>query len=351
MNIRKELVDELLKECKTPPDLFGEGGILKQLTTALVERALEAELSTHLGYGKHEPRREGQTNSRNGYSQKKIQGDFGVAAITVPRDRQGEFEPQMVKKGQSRLSGLDEKIVALYARCLSVRDIQAQLQEMYGVEVSPSLISNVTDAVIDEVKQWQNRPLDAVYPIVFLDCLVIKVRDNGRVINKSLYFALGVNMDGYKELLGMWISPNEGAKFWLSVLTEIHNRGVKDILIACVDGLTGFPNAIETVFPKTQVQLCIVHMVRNSVAFMPWQQQFDKLTDHVSKFVLTSRRFMLRQRNRRRSLTLNSLLRNGTSNIHRSPSLGAVIGRILSPSLLFPLRFAKRFIQPRHLSR
>ena len=187
MNIRKELLDELLQACKTPPDLFGEGGILKQLTTALVERALEAELSTHLGYGKHEPRPEGQTNSRNGYSQKTIQGDFGVAEITIPRDRQGEFEPQMVKKGQSRLSGLDEKIIALYARGMSVRDIQAQLQEMYGAEVSPTLISNVTDAVIDEVKQWQNRPLVTVYPIVFLDCLVIKVRDNDRVINNSLY--------------------------------------------------------------------------------------------------------------------------------------------------------------------
>ena len=343
MNIRKELLDELLQDCKTPPDLFGEGGILKQLTTALVERALEAELSTHLGYGKHEPRPEGQTNSRNGYSQKKIQGDFGVAEITVPRDRQGEFEPQMVKKGQSRLSGLDEKIIALYPRGMSVRDIQAQLQEMYGVEVSPTLISNVTDAVIDEVKQWQNRPLDAVYPIVFLDCLVIKVRDNGRVINKSLYFALRVNMDGYKELLGMWISPNEGAKFWLSVLTEIHNRGVKDILIACVDGLTGFPNAIETVFPKTQVHLCMSTWSETRLLLC--------LGSNVSKFVLTSRRFMLRQRNRRRSLTLNSLLRNGTSNIHRFPSLGAVIGRILSPSLLFPLRFAKRFIPPMPLSR
>jgi putative transposase len=254
----------------------------------LVERALETELSTHLGYGKHELRPEGQSNSRNGYSQKKVQGDFGIAEIAVPRDRQGEFEPQMVKKGQSRLSGLDEKIVALYARGMSVRDIQGQLQEMYGVEVSPALISNVTDAVIDEVKQWQNRPLDAVYPIVFLDCLVIKVRDNGRVINKSLYFALAVNMDGYKELLGMWISPNEGAKFWLSVLTEIRNRGVKDILIACVDGLTGFPNAIETVFPKTQVQLCIVHMVRNSVAFVPWQQRKQVCADLKAIYAATT---------------------------------------------------------------
>jgi putative transposase len=273
MKISKEILDELLKDCKTAPDLFGEGGILKQLTTALVERALEAELSTHLGYEKHERKSNPGSNSRNGYSTKTIQGEFGSAEISVPRDRSGEFEPQLVRKGQNRLSGLDDKIISLYARGMSVRDIQAQLEEMYGVEVSPTLISNVTDAVIDEVKQWQNRPLSAVYPIVYLDCLVVKVRDSGRVINKALYFALGVNIEGHKELLGMWISPNEGAKFWLSVLTEIQNRGVKDIFIACVDGLTGFPNAIETVFPKTQVQLCIVHMVRNSVAFVSWQQR------------------------------------------------------------------------------
>jgi len=217
----------------------------------LVERALEAELSTHLGYKKHERKPEGGINSRNSYSQKTIQGEFGNAEISIPRDRSGEFEPQLVRKGQNRLLGLDDKIISLYARGMSIRDIQAQLEEMYGVEVSPTLISNVTDAVMDEVKQWQNLPLNAVYPIVYLDCLVVKARDSGRVINKSLYFALGVNIEGHKELLGMWISPNEGAKFWLSVLTEIQNRGVKDIFIACVDSLTGFPNAIETVFPKT----------------------------------------------------------------------------------------------------
>jgi putative transposase len=279
MKISKDILDELLKDCKTAPDLFGEGGILKQLTTALVERALEAELSTHLGYEKHERKPNSSTNSRNGYSSKTIQAEFGSAEISVPRDRSGEFEPQLVRKGQNRLSGLDDKIISLYARGMSVRDIQAQLEEMYGVEVSPTLISNVTDAVMDEVKQWQNRPLNAVYPIVYLDCLVVKVRDSGKVINKSLYFALGVNLEGHKELLGMWISPNEGAKFWLSVLTEIQNRGVKDIFIACVDGLTGFPNAIETVFPKTTVQLCIVHMVRNSMAFVSWQQRKQVCAD------------------------------------------------------------------------
>lgn len=279
MTIRKEILDELLKEYKTPPDLFGEAGIIKELTTALVERILEAELSTHLGYEKHQRNATAENNYRNGYSTKTIQGEFGEAEIAVPRDRQGEFEPLLVKKGQRRIAGLDEKIVSLYARGMSVRDIQAQLQDMYGVEVSPTLISNVTDTVIDEVKQWQNRPLNTIYPIVFLDCLVIKVRDNGRVINKSLYFALGINIEGQKELLGMWISPNEGAKFWLSVLTEIHNRGVKDIFIACVDGLTGFPSAIETVFPHTTVQLCIVHMVRNSVAFVGWQQRKQVCAD------------------------------------------------------------------------
>jgi putative transposase len=297
MPIQKEILDELLKDYKTPPDLFGEAGILKQLTTALVERALEAELSTHLGYEKHERNPHVESNSRNGYSSKTIQGEFGRAEISVPRDRSGEFEPQLVKKGQSRISGLDEKIISLYARGMSVRDIQAQLQEMYGVEVSPTLISNVTDTVIDEVKQWQNRPLSAVYPILFLDCLVIKVRDNGRVINKALYFALGVNLEGQKELLGMWISPNEGAKFWLSVLTEIQNRGVKDIFIACVDGLTGFPNAIETVFPKTTVQYSYASCIWCVTQLLLWDG------NSVSRFVLTSRLFTGQPLSLRQNLT------------------------------------------------
>lgn len=224
---------------------------------------------------------------------------------------------------------------------MSVRDIQAQLEVMYGVEVSPTLISNVTNAVMDEVKQWQNRPLDAVYPILFMDCLVVKVRDNGMVINKALYFALAINMEGQKELLGMWISPNEGAKFCLSVLTELQNRGVKDILIACVDGLTGFPNAIQTVFPKTTVQLCIVHMVRNSVAFVSWQQQFDKLTDHANRFAPISRQSIRRLPNLRLNLIWNCLPKNGTNNIRQLASLGAIIGNILFLSLLSRLRFAR----------
>jgi transposase-like protein len=243
-----------------------------------IEAALKAELDTHLGYEKHAKENKNIENSRNGYGRngygrKVIKGEFGEAEIEVPRDREGTFEPQLVQKRQTRFDAFDEKILSMYARGLSTRDIQASLQELYGVEVSPTLISNVTDAVIDEVKTWQSRALDAVYPIVYLDAIVMKVMENKRVINKAVSLALGVNTDGHKEVLGLWISPQEGAKFWLQVLTELNNRGVKDILIACVDGLTGFPEAIAAVFPKTLVQLCIVHMIRNSLKFVGWNQR------------------------------------------------------------------------------
>ena len=277
--ISNEILDELLKNYKEPADLLGQEGILKQLSTALYKRALEGEMSDHLGYNKHERKLKPDDNARNGYSQKTIQGEFGKAIIDIPRDRKGEFEPKIIEKGQVRVGDLDHKIISLYARGMSTRDIEAQLKEMYGVDVSPTLISSVTEQVMDEVKQWQNRPLDSVYPIVYMDCLVIKVRENGRVINKSLYLALGINMQGNKELLGMWISTNEGSKFWLNVLTEIQNRGVKDIFIGCVDGLIGFPKAIESVYPKTSVQLCIVHMVRNSVSFVSWRDRKELCHD------------------------------------------------------------------------
>ncbi len=277
--ISNEILDELLKNYKEPADLLGQDGILKQLTTALYNRALEGEMSDHLGYNKHERKLKPDDNVRNGYSQKTIQGEFGQAIIDIPRDRKGEFEPKIIEKGQVRVGDLDHKIISLYARGMSTRDIEAQLKEMYGVDVSPTLISSVTNEVMDEVKQWQNRALDSVYPIVYMDCLVVKVRENARVINKSLYLALGINMQGNKELLGMWISTNEGSKFWLNVLTEIQNRGVKDIFIACVDGLIGFPKAIESVYPKTSVQLCIVHMVRNSVAFVSWRNRKELCHD------------------------------------------------------------------------
>jgi putative transposase len=271
MAIRTELLDELLKEYKKPEDLMGDGGILKELTKALVERCLNAEIEYQMAESKNIS--DLPKNRRNGYSPKTIKGTFGEAEIAMPRDRNGEFEPIIVAKGQTRFTGFDDKILVLYSRGMTVRDIQAALQDLYGVEVSAGLISKVTEAVEEERKLWQNRSLDAIYPIVYLDALVVKVRHEGRVINKAIHLALGVNLAGQKELLGMWVTQNESSKFWLSVLTELQNRGVKDIFIACVDGLTGFPEAIEAVFPQTQIQLCIVHMVRNSLNYVSWKHR------------------------------------------------------------------------------
>lgn len=273
MTFRPELIDELLKDYRKPEDLMGEGGIFKQLTRALVERCLSAELDTHLDEEKAEPDPERPKNRRNGTSKKTIKGEFGTAEIGIPRDRNGAFEPQLIPKGQTRFNGFDDKILSLYARGMTTRDIQAQLQDLYGVEVSHTLISNVTEAVEQTRKDWQNRSLDTVYPIVYLDAIVVKVRHEGRVVNKAIHLALGVNRAGQKELLGLWMTQNESSKFWLSVLTELQNRGVKDIFIACVDGLTGFPEAIEAVFPQTQVQLCIVHLVRNSLSYVSYKDR------------------------------------------------------------------------------
>jgi transposase-like protein len=239
------------------------------LTKVTVEAALNAELDEHLGYSRHE--QSNKDNYRNGYSSKTIRTEDGEVNLEAPRDRDSSFEPQLVKKNQTRFTSMDDKILYLYSKGMTTRDIVATFKEMYDADVSPTLISRVTNAVIEQVVEWQARPLDAVYPIVYLDCLVIKIRQDKKVINKAVYLALGVNIEGHKELLGMWISENEGAKFWLSVLTELQNRGVKDILIACVDGLKGFPDAINTVYPDTQIQLCIVHMVRNSLKFVPWK--------------------------------------------------------------------------------
>jgi putative transposase len=271
--LSNELIDALLGDYKKPEDLIGEHGLLKQLTKALVERALQAEMTEHLGHGKNELVANETGNTRNGKSKKTLKGDFGTLPIFIPRDREGTFEPQIITKHQTRWSGFDDKILSLYARGLTVREIQQHLQEMYGAEVSPSLISSVTDAVMDEVKAWQSQPLDAIYPIVYMDCIHVKVRDSGAVRVKALYLAIGINMDGIKEVLGMWMAQTEGAKFWLQVITEIKNRGVTDIYIACVDGLKGFPEAIEAVFPKTSVQLCIVHMVRHSLNFVGWKER------------------------------------------------------------------------------
>jgi len=274
MTFRPELLDELLKGYQSPEDLVGTGGILKQLTAALVERCLNAEMEHHIQEERSEPTTATTPrNRRNGHSKKTIKGEFGEAEIAIPRDRNGAFEPVILQKGQTRFEGFDGKILSLYSRGMSVRDVQAQLQDLYGVEVSAGLISKVTDAVEEERKLWQNRGLDRVYPIVYFDAIVVKVRQDGRVINKAIHLALGVNLAGNKELLGMWMTQNESAKFWLSILTELQNRGLKDIFIACCDGLTGFADAIEAVFPKTQVQLCIVHMVRNSLSYVSYKDR------------------------------------------------------------------------------
>ena len=254
------------KNIKTEDDL---NEFRQMLTKITVEAALNAELDDHLGFARHEQSEEG--NSRNGYSSKTLQTEDGQFELDTPRDRSGSFVPQLVKKHQRRFTAMDDKILFLYAQGMTTREIVTTFKEMYGADASPALISKVTDAVIDEVIEWQSRPLDAVYAIVYLDCIVVKIRQDKKVINKAVYLALGVNMDGHKELLGMWISENEGAKFWLNVLTELQNRGMKDILIACVDGLKGFPDAINTAYPQTQIQLCIVHMVRNAMKYVPWK--------------------------------------------------------------------------------
>jgi putative transposase len=279
MEINRKVLDELIKDYKKPEDLIGETGLLKQLTKALIERALDAELTQHLGYEKHDPAGYHSGNSRNGASAKTVQGEFGEITIETPRDRNASFEPQILKKHQKRFDGFDDKILSMYARGMTTREIQGHLEEMYGVEVSPTLISEVTDGVMEEVKAWQNRPLEPLYAILYLDALYVKMRHEGRVENRAVYVCIGVDMDGRKDVLGLWTSGNEGAKFWLGVLTELKNRGVRDVLIACVDGLKGFPQAIESVFPETRVQLCIVHLVRASLNYVNWKERKQVAAD------------------------------------------------------------------------
>ena len=273
MPISDKLIDQLLDGCDSPEDILGETGLLKQLTKKVAERALEAEMEAHLGYAPNDSTGNNSGNSRNGKTKKTVRSTNGDIELDIPRDRNGSFEPKLVRKGERQLNGFDERIVALYARGMTTRDIQAYLEEAYGVEVSPVFISQVTNAVMDEVKAWQHRPLAKLYPVVYLDCLVVRSRDSGVVQNKSVYLALGINTDGEKELLGLWMAQTEGAKFWLSVMNELKNRGVDDIFIACCDGLKGFPEAIEAVYPKTQVQLCIVHQIRHSLRYVNWKQR------------------------------------------------------------------------------
>jgi putative transposase len=274
--IRDELMDEMLKQGRTAEDV---NGLLKQFTKAVLERALEGEMTEHLGYAKHDPAGDHSGNSRNGVTRKTLKGDFGEVNLETPRDRNGEFEPQIVRKNQTRWTGFDDKILSMYARGMSTREIQGHLEEMYQVEVSPSLISEVTDGVMEQARAWQNRPLEPFYGIVFLDALYVKMRHEGRVENRAVYVALGIDLNGRKDVLGLWTSAAEGAKFWLNVLTELRNRGVRDIYLVCVDGLKGFPQAIESIFPKAQVQLCIVHLMRASMKYVTWKDLKQVVAD------------------------------------------------------------------------
>jgi putative transposase len=274
--ISDELLDELLKQGRTAEDV---SGLLQQITKPVLERALQGELTEHLGYGKHDPAGNNSGNSRNGATWKTLQGDFGEIELETPRIRNGEFSPQLIKKNQTRWTGFDDKILSMYARGMTTREIQGHLEEMYQVEVSPSLISEVTDGVIEEARAWQNRPLEPFYGVVFLDALYVKMRHEGRVENRAVSVALGINLEGRKDVLGLWTSATEGAKFWLNVLTELRNRGVRDIYLVCVDGLKGFPQAIESLYPKSQVQLCIVHMMRASLNYVTWQDRKKVVAD------------------------------------------------------------------------
>ena len=271
MEIKKELIDELI--ASSGGDLIGPDGLVKSLTKALVERMLSGELNHHLGYGKHDVAGHHSGNSRNGTSRKTLKGEAGEMVVNIPRDRNGTFEPKLIEKHQTRFEGFDAKILSMYALGMTVRDIQSHLQEMYGVEVSAGLISEVTDSIQEEVKAWQDRPLEALYPIVYLDAMMVKMRHEGKVENRAVYTAIGINVEGCKSVLGLWVNGNEGAKFWMSVLMNLKNRGMKDAFIICTDGLKGFPEAIEAIFPSTLVQTCIVHLIRHSLSFVSWKER------------------------------------------------------------------------------
>jgi putative transposase len=281
-----DVVDELLAGARTEEEIVGPGGLLSQLTKRLVERALEVELTEHLGYERHQEPPGGTGNTRNGSMAKRLQTEHGPVEIHTPRDRDGSFEPKLVRKRQRRFEGFDEKILALYSRGLSTRDIEAHLRELYGVSVGRDLISRVTDAVMEDARAWQTRPLDDVYPVVFLDALVLKIRDGGSVQRRACYLALAINMDGERDVLGMWFQANEGAKFWMQVMTDLKQRGVQDILICCVDGLKGFPEAIEAIYPQTTVQTCIVHLIRHSLKYVP-RRQYDAVVKDL-KLIYTA---------------------------------------------------------------
>lgn len=266
--IKPEILEELLKLAKDPKALFGAGGILQQLKGALMERMLEAEMTEHLGYEANASEGRGSGNSRNGHTQKTVTTESGPVQIRVPRDRAGTFEPQLIPKHARRLEGFDEHVLSLYARGMSMREIQEHLRHLYGTDISPDLITRVTDAVLEQAREWRDRPLEAVYPVLYLDALFVSVRDGGAVTKKAIYVAMGITTRGTRDVLGIWIEPTEGARTWLSVLTELRNRGVQDVFFICCDGLSGFAQAVEATFPRAIVQTCVVHMIRASLRYV-----------------------------------------------------------------------------------
>jgi putative transposase len=272
-------LDEELEKCKTMEDLTGKNGLIQKLIGGMVEKMLEKEMEEHLGYEKHSAKGDNTGNSRNGTTKKTVHSSHGSIEIEVPRDRNGEFEPQLIKKRQSHISSFDEKIISMYARGMTTRDIQGHIKELYGADISPTMISSITDKVISVAEEWQSRTLARLYPIVFFDAIHYKVREGSKIVSKAVYTCLGVDIEGKKEILGAWIGESEGAKFWLQVFTELKNRGVEDIFIACMDGLKGLPEALESVFPKAEVQLCIIHMIRNSIKYVPYKYSKEFVKD------------------------------------------------------------------------
>jgi putative transposase len=276
---KKINISEELASCKTMEDLCGKNGLLQRLLGGMVEQLLEAEMDQHLGYSKHSSVGNNSGNSRNGKTSKKVMTSYGQIELDTPRDRNGEFEPEIVKKRQTQLGSFDEKIISMYSKGMSTRDIQDHIKEIYGAEISPTSVSYITDKVQEIAKEWQSRPLEKLYPIVYFDAIHYKVQDNGRVVTKASYTCLGIDVEGRKEVLGIWVGESEGARFWLRVFTELKNRGVRDIFIACVDGLKGLPEAIKAVFPDTEVQLCIIHMIRNSCKYVPHKHMKEFVQD------------------------------------------------------------------------
>jgi transposase-like protein len=283
------IIDELLAGARSEAEIVGPGGLLGDLTRRLVERAMSAELTEHLGYEPHAEPPGGTGNTRNGTTAKTLQSRQGAVRVEAPRDRRGSFEPKIVKKGQRRFEGFDEQIVAMYARGMTTRDIEAHLREIYGAGVGRDTVSRVTAAVLEDAKAWQTRPLESVYPIVYLDALVVKIRDGQAVRNHACYLAIGVNTDGERDTLGMWFQATEGAKFWLGVLTELKQRGVQDVLVCCVDGLKGFPEAIEAVYPTTWIQTCVVHQIRHSLRFVSYKDRRAVAADLKKIYTATDR--------------------------------------------------------------